>query len=158
AWVDAKGPLPDEEEPKTVAVWRTGTLPADLVDRLRARALKAANEAKSVKDRDAAIGLISELARVGDIASRYALVHNYNDASFVRAKVTPKEVTRYGLDLLVTRPKGAEKIEGDFIFDLATVFQERKSDAFGAALIDAVRDDPRLQDPLTLGGIMQQLI
>ena len=67
-------------------------------------------------------------------------------------------MTRYGLDILVTKPKGTEKIETDFIFTLTAMAQEGKSDAFGGALIDAVRDDPRLQDPLTRGSVLQELV
>src|SRR5262249_44984355 len=103
AWVDAKGPLPDQPTtPTAVAVSPAGSRPADLVNRLRARALNAANKAKTIKERDDAIALISALGRNGDVASRYAIVHNYHNAAFVRAKVTPEEVTRYGLDLLVS--------------------------------------------------------
>ena len=132
-------------------------MPADLIDRLRERAFKTVKETKDDKERDGAIEEINLLARNGDLASRWALVSSYDDVPLLQKFVTPEEMTRYSLDLLVSRPKGAEKIEFEFIFNLSALFTTGRSDLFGAALLDAVRDDPRLQDPLTLGGIFQQV-
>ena len=92
------------------------------------------------------------------MAARWALVRNYHQAKFIRDGVSPGELTRYGLDILVTRPEGVEKAEFEFIFDMTAMNEDGGIDAFGEAVVAAVRDDPRLQDPLTLGGIMQQLI
>ncbi|TPI19356.1 hypothetical protein [Mesorhizobium sp. B4-1-1] len=97
------------------------------------------------------------LARYGDLPSRWALVRNYHQAKVVRAVVTPEEVTRYALDILVSKPAGVEKAEFEFIFDLTQIAQDRKSKVVGSAAIQAIRDDPRLQDPLTLGAIMGQI-
>lgn len=96
------------------------------------------------------------LARYGDLAARWALVRNYHQARAVRAVVTPEEVTRYALDILVSKPDGVDKPEFEFIFDLTQIVKDRKSRAVGSATIQAIRDDPRLQDPLTLGAIMEQ--
>jgi hypothetical protein len=121
--------------------------------RLRERAFVTIKETKDVKSRDGAIELVNLLARNGDVVSRWELVRAYDDVPLLQKFVTPEEMTRYSLDLMVSRPKVAEKIDFEFIFNLSALFTMRQGALFGAALIDAVRDDPRLQDPLTLGGI-----
>ena len=57
-----------------------------------------------------------------------------------------------------TRPEQAEKVDFEFIFTLSAMYEDGTSAAFGEAFIDALRDDARLQDPLTLGGVMQQAL
>ena len=89
--------------------------------------------------------------------TRFAIVSNYHQADVVRTLVTPEEVTRYGLDLLVLRPEGAEKVEFEVIFDVSALYEAGAIDAFGKAVVAAVRDDERLQDPFILGGIIEQL-
>jgi len=162
AWVEAKGPLPDEESeaagPPAVSA---EALPQDVVDRLRDRVFATANtlpESASNEDRLALIARFNALAGYGDLASRWVLVKNYHQADLIRAGVTPEEITRYGLDILVSRPEGIEKAEFEFIFDLSSIYEQGKGELFGKAFVDAVRDDPRLHDPLTLGGILQQIM
>lgn len=60
------------------------------------------------------------------------------------------------MDILVTNPEGIDKPEFELIFDLTQIAQDGKSAAVGNATLQAIRDDPRLQDPLTLGGVMGQ--
>ena len=162
AWVAAKGPLPDEAaEPAEPPAVSAEALPADVVDRVRDRVFTTANtlpERASNEDRLALIAKFNVLAGYGDMASRWVLVKNYHQADLIRAGVTPEEITRYGLDILVSRPEGIEKAEFEFIFDLTSIYQEGNGDRFGKAFLDAVRDDPRLHDPLTLGGILQQVL
>jgi hypothetical protein len=62
------------------------------------------------------------------------------------------------LDVLVTRPEGADKAEFEFIFDVSQIYQDRQIRALGSAVLAAIRDDTRLHDPLKLGGIMQQFV
>ena len=76
----------------------------------------------------------------------------------MRRIVDPGDITRYGLDLIVTRPEQAEKVDFEFIFTVSALYQDGTSAAFGEAFVGAVRDDVRLQDPLTLGGVMQQVL
>ena len=163
AWVDAKGPLPDVTQ--TVAA--AGSQPAspdkdtvapEILGRVRDKAFTAAEAAKTQKEKLASLKLLNVLARYGDIASRWALVRNYHQAKIVRSVVTPEEITRYALDLLVTRPDGVDKPEFEFIFDLTQIAQDRKNAAAGNATLQAIRDDERLQDPLTLGGVMGQFV
>ena len=54
------------------------------------------------------------MARYGDIPPRWALVRNCHQAKVVRSVVTPAEVVRYALDLLVTRPPSVKKAEFEF--------------------------------------------
>ena len=112
--------------------------------------------AKTDGERLAALKLLNALARYGDIPPRWALVRNYHQAKVVRSVVTPAEIVRYALDLLVTRPDSVKKAEFEFAFDLAQIAEDGKFDAVGDATLAAIRDDPRLHDPLTLGGIMRQ--
>jgi hypothetical protein len=76
----------------------------------------------------------------------------------MRRLVGAGDAARYGLDLIVTRPEQAEKVDFEFIFTVSAMYQDGTSAAFGEAFVDAVRDDARLQDPLTLGGVMQQVL
>ncbi len=162
AWVDAKGPLPDEGEAPAKpppANPTTAELPPELVARVRDRVFTAATgKIASEAERVTLVEQLNALARYGDMPSRWALVRNYHQAQVIRDGVTPAEITRYGLDILVTRPEGVEKPDFEFIFDVTAMTEEGTVDAFGDAVVAVVRDDPRMQDPLTLGSIMQQLI
>lgn len=159
AWVDAKGPLPDEADPQAATpAALSGGLPADIVDRVRARTQQAAQTVKSKAERRVVIQALNSLARYGDVASRWALVSNYHQADFVRNVVTPEEVTRYALDLMVRRPDGIDKLDFAVTFDVTQMMQDHKIGTFGTAFVAALRDTPALQDPLTLGGLMQQLV
>jgi TPR repeat protein len=162
-WVDAKGPLemasaePDTQDVQAAAD-KTDAVPRVILDRVRDKAFKQAMAAKSDKQKLAALKQLNILARYGDLAPRWALVRNYHQARVVRKAVTPAEITRYGLDILVTKPEGMDKAEFEFIFDVTQIAQDGKSSLFGDAVLAAIRDDKRLQDPLTLGSIMKQFI
>ncbi|KUM27052.1 hypothetical protein AU467_17725 [Mesorhizobium loti] len=161
AWVDAKGPLADAPSQQAAAGTRqaapaSGLLAVEILDRVRDKVFTQAQAAKTEKQKLAAIKQLDILARYGDLPSRWALVRNYHQAKAVRAVVTPEEVTRYALDILVSKPDGVEKPEFEFIFDLTQITKDRKSRVVGGAALQAIRDDPRLQDPLTLGAIMGQ--
>jgi TPR repeat protein/peptidoglycan hydrolase-like protein with peptidoglycan-binding domain len=163
AWVDARGPLAGEEPAGEGGGESAGAapeaLPADLVDRIRDRVFSAATKPDLTDDeRDRIIGDLNVLAQYGDIPSRWALLRNYHQSAAIRGIVGPGDVTRYGLDLVVTRPEQAEKVDFEFIFTVSAMYEEGTSGAFGEAFVVAVRDDPRLQDPLTLGGVMQQVL
>ncbi|RWM13866.1 MAG: sel1 repeat family protein [Mesorhizobium sp.] len=161
AWVDAKGPLGDAPSPQAAAGTQQatpapGVLDADLVNRIRDKVFAQAQAAKTDKQKLAAIKQLGMLARYGDLPSRWVLVRNYHQARAIRSVVTPEEITRYALDILVSKPEGVEKPEFEFIFDLTQIAQDRKSRMVGNATIQAIRDDPRLRDPLTLGAVMNQ--
>ncbi|MEZ2329515.1 tetratricopeptide repeat protein [Mesorhizobium sp. RCC_202] len=159
-WVDAKGPLADVPASETAGKQPTapasGLLDADIINRVGKKVFAQAQAAKTDKQKLAAIKQLSVLARYGDLPSRWALVRNYHQARAIRSVVTPDEITRYALDILVSKPEGVDKPEFEFIFDLTQIAQDRKSKAVGSATLQAIRDDPRLQDPLTLGAIMGQ--
>lgn len=160
AWVDAKGPLGDAPSPQSAAARQVapapGGLDADVVNSIRDKVFAQAQAAKTDKQKLAAIKQLGILARYGDLPARWVLVRNYHQARAIRSVVTPDEITRYALDILVSKPEGVEKPEFEFIFDLTQIAQDRKSKAVGGATLQAIRDDPRLQDPLTLGAIMSQ--
>ncbi|MBZ9989357.1 hypothetical protein LB572_19845 [Mesorhizobium sp. BH1-1-5] len=160
AWVDAKGPLGDAPASQATATQQTapapGGLDAEVVNRIRDKVFAQAQAAKTDKQKLAAIKQLGILARYGDLPSRWVLVRNYHQARAIRSVVTPEEITRYALDILVSKPEGVDKPEFEFIFDLTQIAQDRKSKMVGGATIQAIRDDPRLQDPLALGAIMGQ--
>lgn len=159
AWVDARGPLADAPSPQATAQQvapASGLLASEIIDRVGKKVFAQAQAAKTDKQKIAAIKQLDLLARYGDLPSRWALVRNYHQAKVVRAVVTPEEVTRYALDILVSKPAGVDKPEFEFIFDLTQIAQDRKAKSVGTATLQAIRDDPRLQDPLTLGAIMGQ--
>jgi TPR repeat protein len=166
-WVEAKGPINDttgdggtaSAEPEKPAVQPSAPgLSEAVVDRIRDRIFAAAKAAKTDKQKVAALRQINTLARQGDLASRWVLVRNYHTGKVVRQAVSPEEITRYGLDLVVARPEGMDKVEFEFIFDVTQVFEDKKSAALGKAVLAAIQDDVRLQDPLTLGAVMGQMI
>ncbi|MDX8454492.1 hypothetical protein RFM98_17160 [Mesorhizobium sp. VK9D] len=161
AWVDAKGPLTDAPNSQVAAGTQqaapaAGLLAGEMLDRVRDKVFAQAQVAKTDKQKLAAIKQLGMLARYGDLPSRWVLVRNYHQARAIRSVVTPEEVTRYALDILVSKPQGVDKPEFEFIFDLTQIAQDRKARAVGSATLQAIRDDPRLQDPLTLGAIMGQ--
>ncbi|RWB59641.1 hypothetical protein [Mesorhizobium sp.] len=161
AWVDAKGPLTDAASPQTQggakqAAPASDQLAGEILDRVRDKVFAQAQAAKTDKQKLAAIKRLGMLARYGDLPSRWVLVRNYHQARAIRSVVTPEEVTRYALDILVSKPDGVDKAGFEFIFDLTQIAKDRKSKTVGNATLQAIRDDPRLQDPLTLGAIMGQ--
>jgi hypothetical protein len=162
AWVDAKGPLEtttanagNQTQPRAE---NSELVPAETVNRVRASLLKQSKAAKTKRQKLSAISGINALAQLGDISSRWALVNNYHQVDLVRKVVSPVELTRYALDVMATKPEGADKPEFALIFDITQIQQDGDIAAFGKAALEAIRDDPRLQDPLTLGGILQQFI
>jgi TPR repeat protein len=163
AWVDARGPLAetaaDEAKPDTQPkAKKDGLVDPDMLARVRDRAFKDGTAAKTDRQKLTAISALNTLAQYGDMAPRWALVRNYHQARVVRKIVSPAEITRYALDVMVTKPEGVEKAEFEFIFNTTQIYQDGQIRAFGGAVLAAIRDDPRLQDPLTLGGIMQQFV
>ncbi|MDX8466295.1 hypothetical protein RFM26_11445 [Mesorhizobium sp. VK23B] len=161
AWVDAKGPLADAPSTQTAAGTQqaapaSGEVAGEMLDRVRDKVFAQAQAAKTDKQKLAAIKQLGMLARYGDLPSRWVLVRNYHQARAIRSVVTAEEITRYALDILVSKPEGVDKPEFEFIFDLTQIAKDRKSKAEGNATLQAIRDDPRLQDPLTLGAIMGQ--
>lgn len=163
-WVYANDPMGSDTaqavpvKAKQGAADSNDVVAMDVVDRVRERVFEEARTAKSDKQKIAALKKINVLARYGDLASRWVLVRNYHQGRVVRKATSPEEISRYGLDILVKRPEGMEKPEFEFIFNTTQIAQDGKSGAFGKAVLDAIRDDQQLQDPLTLGGVMKQFI
>lgn len=162
AWVDARGPIAetvaDVKENTPTKTKPDGLVDPDMLARVRDRAFVDGTAAKTDRQKLTAISALNALAQYGDMAPRWALVRNYHQARVVRKIVSPAEITRYALDVMVTKPEGVEKAEFEFIFNTSQIDQDGQIRAFGNAVLAAIRDDPRLQDPLTLGGIMQQFV
>ncbi|WP_342358851.1 tetratricopeptide repeat protein [Terrarubrum flagellatum] len=138
----------------------TDSLSKATLDAARDRAFSTAEKVaqKAGRERQDAVRMLNTMARYGDLPARWLLLRSYHRAQDVRAVVSPEEIVRYGLDVMISKPQGAEKADFEYIFTLGQIFTDRKMAAFARAFLAAVRDDSRLQDPLTLGGITQQLI
>lgn len=163
AWADASGPVGDIAAKDASQDVQPEAKPDDLVApemlaRIRDQAFKAAMAAKTDRQKLTALAQLNALAQYGDIAPRWALVRNYHQARVVRKIVSAAEITRYALDVMVTKPEGSEKAEFEFIFNTTQIDQDRQIGAFADAVLAAIRDDRRLQDPLTLGSMLKQFI
>ncbi|MGV3548730.1 tetratricopeptide repeat protein [Rhizobium sp.] len=161
-WVEAKGFVPpvaaqrDENEPG--ARDEDGPISEAAVGRLWDKVRTDFEAAGNGRQKRAAIAKVNALAQYGNLDARWALLPNYYKADAVRRVVTVAEITRYGLDLMVEKPPAAEKVEFEFIFNTTQIYQDGKSREFGQAVLAAIRDDKRLQDPLVLGGILKQFM
>jgi TPR repeat protein len=167
AWVEKTGYVArvsaaedDQSRPATVkkAAAAAASLDVATIDRIRTAVTREANEARTSRQKRAALEKVNLLAQYGDVPARLSLVPNYHQDATIRRVVSVAEITRYGLDLMITRPPGAEKVDFDVIFNVTQIYQDGGSAEFGKAVVDAVRDDSRLQDPLVLGSVLKQLI
>lgn len=152
-WVDAKGPLraPQQQvaavSPQAAAASASpSALPAATVSAVREKAFALVPAAKNDAQRSAAIRQINALARYGDQPARWVIMRNYHQSRLVRAAVTAADLTRYNLDILVSKQAETPKASFEFIFNLTELYKLDRSKAFAGAFIGAVRDDPRLQD------------
>jgi TPR repeat protein len=162
-WVEAKGfgptkPDVEAEEEAPAEVVAGELISKDKIGRIWDKIRAEFQAAKSEKQKRAALAKVNALAQYGNIDARWALLPNYHKAATIRRVVSAAEITRYGLDLMVEKPPSAEKVEFEFIFNTTQIYQDGKSREFGQAVIAAIRDDRRLQDPLVLGGIFKQFI
>jgi TPR repeat protein len=167
-WVDAKGPFRDTPQQQVAAVTpqaapspaafsATSALPAATISAVREKAFALVPAAKSDAQRTAAIRQINALARYGDQPARWVIMRNYHQSTLLRAAVTPAELTRYNLDILVSKLAETPKADFEFIFNLTEMYKKDRSKAFAGAFIGAVRDDPRLQDLSTLTEIAKHM-
>lgn len=164
-WVEAKGYGPattevasKEEDEGQVAQQPGELISKDKIGRIWDKIRAEFQAAKSDKQKRAALAKVNMLAQYGNVDARWALLPNYHQAAMVRRVVSAAEITRYGLDLMIAKPPGAEKVEFEFIFNTTQIYQDGKAREFGQSVIAAIRDDIRLQDPLVLGGILKQFI
>lgn len=162
-WVEAKGydmaSIDDAVAAEEPAPAQAGELISkDSIGRKWDRIRGEFQAARNDRQKRDALAKVNTLARYGNIDARWALLPNYHQAAMVRRVVSAAEITRYGLDLMLTKPPGAEKIEFEFIFNTTQIYQDGKAREFGQAVIAAIRDDRRLQDPLALGGVLKQFI
>jgi len=162
AWVEAKGfGVVHQKASMASAEDQQSKMQVELVSREEVGRLwdlirAEFKAAKNDRQKRAALAKVNMLAQYGNIDARWALLPNYHQAATVRRVVSAGEITRYGLDLMITKPPGAEKVEFEFIFNTTQIYQDGKAREFGQAVIAAIRDDRRLQDPLVLGGMFQQ--
>jgi len=166
-WAEAKGPFNGRQQqvaavnpqaaPSPAASSSSSALPAATVSAVRDKAFALVPAAKNDAQRTAAIRQINALARYGDQPARWVIMRNYHQSTLLRAAVTPAELTRYNLDILVSKLAETPKADFEFIFNLTEMYKKDRSKAFGSAFIGAVRDDPRLQDLSALTEIAKHM-
>lgn len=161
-WVEAKGYVPASAvapaKDKPAVEDEADLIPKATIGRMWDQIRTELRAAGNDRQKRAALAKVNILAQYGNIDARWALLPNYHQLAAVRRVVSAAEITRYGLDLMLTKPPNAEKIEFEFIFNTTQIYQDGKVEEFGRAVIDAIRDDVRLQDPLALGGVLKQFI
>jgi hypothetical protein len=171
AWVDAKGPLgPEptavaplvEAPPAPLAAGDDGGNPNNVTvsledgERVARHVTGLIQNAKTVEEWRRAVRLVNLMAKIGDPTARWFLVDRFDDDAHVRDAVSTAEITRYSLDMMLTRPDYAKKVEFKFLFNIIGVMTKRRDhDAFASAFFDWLRDDPRLQ--ANLASIFGQL-
>ncbi|KAA2235549.1 tetratricopeptide repeat protein [Salinarimonas soli] len=171
AWADAEGPLgpepmlapaPVDAPPAPLAPGDDGGDPNKVTvsfedgERVARHVAGLIQGAGTVADWRRAIGLVNLMARIGDPTARWFLVDRFDDDPHIRDAVSTAEITRYSLDMMLTRPDYAKKVEFKFLFNIIGVMTKRRDhDAFASAFLDWLRDDLRLQ--ANLGRIFGQI-
>ncbi len=161
AWAVAKGPPPEAENPSEVAPLvgpALPQLPPEILNAALRHAFEKVDAAKTDADWSEALAALAPLARYGEPISRWALLRWYDQSSIVGQAVTPAELTRYGIDLLLTNDPRMEKLSIEFNFAMAELWKADQENAFAEGFLTALRDDPRLRDKQTLDDILHDLI
>jgi hypothetical protein len=171
AWTTAKGPLPDEPDPQTKTQRQaaalsqipaghigsgTITMPLDLYKQVYERTVESTKSAKTPQQKTAAFKMVNMLAQFGDPTARWAIVDKYAENALIAKVVSPAEVIRYNIDLVLTKQKGHEKADINLIFNTTAVLRARQGKPFAEAVLASIRDDARLHEPEALGNVLQQ--
>jgi TPR repeat protein len=163
AWTAAKGPLP-QAVPALATAAPSGPalpdMPATVLAKANDMAIAAIEAAASEADREAALTMVANLARFGDRQSRWALMRNYHmpEAALVRAIVTPSEMTRFGIDLMLTADPTMEKLDTEFTFAMAQIYMDGHSEEFAESFLAMLREDDRLHSRPALGDLLMALV
>ena len=161
AWVDAQGPLPPAEMPVEKARPAGPALP-DVPPEVIEAALKAAfakvDTAESDEEWREALAMLAPLARLGEPTARWVLVRWYDQSPLIAEAVTPEELSRYAVDMLLTKHPLMEALELEVNFALTELWKAREGPAFASGFLTVLRDDPRIQDKFVLEEILHQLL
>jgi hypothetical protein len=163
AWVTAKGPLPPADLAETAASTAGPALPdvpAAVLERANAMAIEAIRSGRSDEEKAAALGMVADLARFGDPQSRWALLRNYHapEAEMLRAIVSPAEITRFGIDLLLTADPSMEKLDGEFTFAMSQIYVDGHTAEFAESFVAMLREDARLRNRPVLGDVLMAVV
>jgi hypothetical protein len=162
AWVAANGPLGPEPEPEPEPAPPVGPvlpdIPAEVLAKATAATLERINTASTDQERAAGVKMAASLARFGDPHARFWLMRYYDDAAVLRAEISPEEMARFGLDLMLGKDPAMEKLDIEFTFAITQISMEGKRDAFAAGFLSTLRDDARLASKAGLGEMLQALI
>jgi hypothetical protein len=161
AWAEAKGPLPDEANPSEQPPLVGPALPK-LPDAVLKAALDNAFDKVNAASTDAqwteALAMLAPLARYGEPISRWVLLRWYDQSPLVGEAVSPEEITRYGIDLMLTKDQRMEKLSIEFNFAITELYKAHQSQAFADGFLAELRDDPRLKVKQTLDDLLGELI
>lgn len=171
AWALAKGPLGEELEPAPSAQRQASVAPQlppghvgsgtitvelELYKKIYDRTVEATKSAKTTQQKTAAFKMVNLLAQFGDPTARWAIVDKYAENSLIPKVVSPAEVIRYNLDLILTKAKGHEKADINLIFNTTRLTRGGQGKAFAEAVVAAIRDDARLHQPEALANVLAQ--
>ncbi len=124
AWVEAKGPLgPEptavaplvEAPPAPLTPGDDGGNPNNVTvsledgERVARHVTGLIQNAKTVEEWRRTVRLVNLMAKIGDPTARWFLVDRFDDDAHVRDAVSTAEITRYSLDMMLTRPDYAKK-------------------------------------------------
>jgi TPR repeat protein len=163
AWAAAKGPLPPAESMEASAAPAGPALPdipAGALARAQEMTLAAIRSAATDDEKAAALAMVADLARFGDRESRWALMRNYHfpEATMLRSIVSPAEMTRFGIDLVLTADPTMEKLDGEFTFAMAQIYMDGHSAEFAESFVAMLREDARLRSRPVLGELLMALV
>ena len=107
------------------------------------RQIRRFNESRDVAEKQDATRQILAAALIGHPLARTVIVAAYRTSTLVQGIATPADVVRLGLDFAV---RGSDETTAARSFAaLASDLAGRDPAGFGRAVLDAMRDDPRLR-------------
>ncbi|MBN9064128.1 MAG: hypothetical protein J0H41_17065 [Rhizobiales bacterium] len=127
---------------------------AETLDDYVNRHLNAFNASRDVAVKRASIEKVVAAAQLGHGPARGVVVRGFPVSTIIRDVVAPEEAVRFSIDFIVQKRAFSNDARRDFVALAAWFAAERNEDVFGAALFDAVRDDPRLQTPDAANDLM----
>jgi hypothetical protein len=137
-----------------------GALPAaapfspEALDRMVQVELASFNASQDVPTKRAAMQRVAAAAQLGHGPARGLIARSYPASTIIRDIVPAGEAVRYSLDFIIHKRAFSNDPRRDFIALAAWFDGERKDQAFGEAVFDAIRDDSRLQSPAAINDLM----
>lgn len=126
----------------------------EIVDRFVEEELNRFNASRDVPLKREAMQKVVAAAQIGHGPARGVIVRGYPVSTIIRDVVAPADAVRFALDFIIHKRAFSNDARRDFIALAAWFDGERKDAAFGEAIFDAIRDDPRLQSSDAINDLM----